>query len=66
MKKVTSTKTITFPKFRWGINKGEERELPEDKEAQEAILANPVIKEIGGEKKEEPKKEEPKKEETKK
>lgn len=43
--KVTSNKTIDFPKFRWGITAGESRELPEDKEAQEAILAHPAITE---------------------
>lgn len=48
MNKVTSTKTIDFPKFRWGITAGEERELPEAKEAQEAILAHPAISEVGG------------------
>ena len=45
--KVTSKKTISFSKLNWGINKGEERELPEDKEAQEIILAHKAISEVG-------------------
>lgn len=48
--KVTSKKSITFPKFKWGVNKGEVRELPADKEAAEAILAHPAISEVGKEK----------------
>lgn len=43
--KVTSRKSITFPSLKWGINKGEVRELPEDKKAQEAILAHSAISE---------------------
>ena len=34
---------IDFPKIGWGVNAGEERELPDDKEAQAAILAAPEI-----------------------
>lgn len=45
--KVKSTKTIHFSKLNWGINAGEERELPEGKEAQEAILAHSAISSIG-------------------
>lgn len=48
MTKVTSTKTIDFPDFNWGITAGEERELPVGKEAQEAILAHPCIVEVKG------------------
>ena len=36
--KVISTKSISFPKLKWGISQGEVKELPEDKEAQERIL----------------------------
>lgn len=50
--KVTSTKTVDFPQFRWGIDAGAERELPEDKEAQEAILAHPAISSVTGKKNE--------------
>lgn len=38
MTKVTSTKSISFPKLNWGISAGEVKELPEEKEAQERIL----------------------------
>lgn len=38
MTKVTSTKSIRFPKLNWGISAGEIKELPEEKEAQERIL----------------------------
>lgn len=44
--KVTCKVSIDFPKFKWGINAGEVRELPEDKEAAAAILAAPEIVEI--------------------
>jgi hypothetical protein len=40
---VTSKKSISFPKFDWGITAGDTRELPEDKDAQKAILAHPSI-----------------------
>ena len=43
MPKVTSTKSISFPKLNWGISAGEEREMPEDKAAQERILKEPEI-----------------------
>lgn len=46
--KVTSTKSISFPKLNWGITAGEERELPEDKEAQERILSEPEISPVEG------------------
>lgn len=46
--KVKSKKSVDFPKFNWGINAGEERELPENKEAQDAILAHPAISKVGG------------------
>jgi hypothetical protein len=41
--KITSTKSISFPKFDWGITAGDVRELPADKEAQKIILAHPAI-----------------------
>ncbi len=44
--KVVSRKTVHFPKFDWGIGKGEERELPTSKAAQEAILKHPAINEV--------------------
>lgn len=43
MKTVTSTKSISFPKFGWAISAGETKELPEGKEAQERILSEPEI-----------------------
>ena len=46
--KVTSNKTIHFPKLDWGIRAGEERDLPSAKKDQELILANPHIAEVGG------------------
>jgi len=48
MIKVTSTKTIDFPGLKWGITKGDERELPKDKEAQKIILEHPLISEVKG------------------
>ncbi len=45
--KVTSTETIHFPSLNWGITAGEERELPEGKEAQAVVLAHPSITEVG-------------------
>lgn len=44
--KVTSTKSISFPKLNWGITAGEIKELPEDKEAQERILQEESIKKV--------------------
>lgn len=46
--KVISSKSISFPKLKWGINAGDVRELPEGKEAQKRILAEPEISEIKG------------------
>lgn len=48
MTKVTSTKSISFPKLGWGISTGETRELPEDKGAQERILQEPEITIVSG------------------
>jgi hypothetical protein len=48
--KVISQKSISFPKIPWAISAGEERELPEDRDAQERILAEPEIRFIGKEK----------------
>ena len=44
--KVTSTKDLSFPKLGFGIRAGEVKELPEDKEAQARILAEPEISEV--------------------
>jgi hypothetical protein len=43
---VTATFSVDFPELNWGINAGEVRELPEDKDAQALILAHPDIKEV--------------------
>lgn len=40
---VTSEKTIDFPSLNWGINKGEQRQLPVEASAQAIILANENI-----------------------
>lgn len=40
---VTSKKNVFFPKLNWGINAGETRELPAEKEAQKIILAHNAI-----------------------
>jgi hypothetical protein len=37
--KVTSKRSISFPKLNWGISAGQTKELPEDKEAQKRILS---------------------------
>jgi len=50
MTKVTSTKSIAFPKLNWGITAGEERELPTEKEAQERILQEVEITIVGKQK----------------
>lgn len=47
MSKVTSKRNLNFPKLNWGIEKGEEKELPQGKEAQEAVLAHWAISEVG-------------------
>ena len=49
--KVISTKSISFPKLGWGISAGEEKDLPEGKEAQERILLEPEISVVGENKK---------------
>jgi len=46
--KVTSSKTVVFPTLKWGINAGETKELPTDKEAQKEILSRPYITEAKG------------------
>lgn len=53
--KVTSKKSIDFPKFGWGITKGDVRDLPEDMEAREAILAHPAIEAVDAPKSSTPK-----------
>ena len=45
---VTSKKSVHFPKFNWGINAGEKRTLPENEEAQKAILAHKSISKVEG------------------
>lgn len=50
MTKVISTRSISFPKFNWGITEGIEKDLPEDKEAQERILQEPEISLVGAKK----------------
>lgn len=50
MTKVTSTKSISFPTLGWGISEGEEKELPEEKEAQERILQEVEITIVGAKK----------------
>lgn len=44
--KVTSTTSITFPKLGWAISAGDEKELPDDKEAQARILSEPCIQPV--------------------
>jgi hypothetical protein len=48
MTRVTSQKSISFPKLNWGISAGEEKDLPADKEAQARILAEPDIVPVDG------------------
>jgi hypothetical protein len=45
--KATSTDTISFPALNWGINAGEVRDLPSDKDAQAIILSHPSISLVG-------------------
>lgn len=66
MAKVTSTKSVEFPKLNWGINAGATRELPEDPKAQEQILAHSAISIVEGEKPDTKPKEEVKQGEAKK
>ena len=58
--KVTSNYTIDFPTLGWSIQAGEVKDLPESKEAQEAILENTYIREAPSEAKESAKKSETK------
>lgn len=51
--KAISTKTIDFPSLGWAIEAGVPTDLPDDKDAQAAILAHPDIKKAAG--KEQPK-----------
>lgn len=44
--KVTTTKSISFPTLGWGLNAGEERDLPEDPEAAVRIMQEPEIVEV--------------------
>jgi hypothetical protein len=44
--KITSNKTIDFPKLGFSIEKGETKDAPEDKKAQEVILSNCHITEV--------------------
>jgi len=57
--KVTSSKSITFPKLGWAISAGEVKELPNDKAAQERILSEPEIVEAGEKKADEKKSDKP-------
>lgn len=41
--KVTSSKSISFPKLNWAISAGETKDMPAEKEAQKEILAWPEI-----------------------
>ena len=43
--KVTSNRSVDFPKLGWAITAGDTRDLPEDKEAQKIILAHRSISE---------------------
>jgi hypothetical protein len=40
---VTAKKSVSFPKLHWGITAGQVRDLPEDKDAQQQILAHNAI-----------------------
>lgn len=44
--KVTSNRSVEFPKLGFAISAGETRELPENKEAQAVILAHRSISKI--------------------
>ncbi len=44
--KVTSNRSVEFPKLNFAISAGEVRELPEDKDAQAVILAHRSISKI--------------------
>lgn len=46
MKKVKSTRAVSFPTLGWSIEAGEVKELPSGNEAQEAILAHDAIEEV--------------------
>lgn len=51
--RVQARKSVHFPKLNWGINAGQQRELPEDKKAQELILSHGAITKVPASKKEE-------------
>jgi hypothetical protein len=44
--RVTANKSVHFPALNWGINAGAERDLPDDKTAQEVILAHNAIRKV--------------------
>lgn len=44
--KVSSKKSVYFPKLNWGINAGETRDLPDGIEAQSIILAHNAISKV--------------------
>lgn len=44
--KITSSMTIDFPKLGFSIEKGEIKDLPDDKKAQEIILSNSYVSEV--------------------
>jgi len=45
--KITSRKDVSFPKLGFSIKRGETKDAPKDKKAQEAVLSNRYISEIG-------------------
>lgn len=44
--KVTANKDVFFPKLKWGISKGEVKELPDEKSAQDIILSHNAIRPV--------------------
>ena len=45
--KITSRKNVDFPKLGFSIKKGETKDAPKDKKAQEAVLSSRFISEVG-------------------
>lgn len=44
--RVTSDRSVEFPKLRFSISAGETKDLPDDKAAQKVILAHRSISEV--------------------
>lgn len=44
--KITSRKNISFPKIGFAIKRGETKEAPKDKKAQEVVLSSRFISEV--------------------